>query len=50
MLPVKRSSCTDGIEGGFTGGQWTAFEVTKGIQLERLTQIYAVRPPEYTAV
>ncbi len=40
----------DGIEGGFTGGHSTAFKVTKGIQLERLTHIYAVRPPEYTVV
>jgi hypothetical protein len=29
----------DGIEGGFTRGHWTAFEVMKGIQLERLTHI-----------
>ncbi len=40
----------DGIEGGVTRGHWTEFEVMKGIQLECLTHIYAVRPPEYTAV
>ncbi len=40
----------DGIEGGFTRGHRTAFEVMNGIQLERLTHIYAVRLPEYTAV